>query len=263
MTMLSPRGAWDEGYHEKPQGQLPQRQQIIWGRLVIAEVPYPVIAANDVVISLYTNRLLFRVFSSAFTVTVFLRDIIGIVSFMERRSIEMEVARSYGGHRAYILILQQVDTAIMLYDVLLSLLPPHVKDSSVGRTLSQPVYTTDYPFSLMSPSMMAKSGFYELYPRRGAPTHATVPKDGDVSRLLSSLSKAQPLPVCLGWLPSSSAATPSTQTQQQEQQTELREAGQSDGGAPLSPYILLVCAEAPHMDDPTRRLRGVSGEIGE
>ncbi|RNF26504.1 uncharacterized protein Tco025E_01209 [Trypanosoma conorhini] len=239
MTTLSLAEAWGDG-GEKLQGQLPQRQRNIWGRLVIAEVPYPVIAADDVVICLYANRLLFRVSSSAFTVTVFLRDIIRIVSFMERGSIEMEVARANGGHRAYIVILREVDAALMLYDVLLSLLPPHVKDSSVGLPPSQPAYATDYPFALMSPSMMAASGFYELYPRTGAAMHATALKEEEVSTRLFPPSGTQPLQISSGRLSSSSlsapaaaAATSTAQARQRERQSELRETSQNDGGTPL------------------------------
>ncbi|KEG12474.1 hypothetical protein DQ04_01681040 [Trypanosoma grayi] len=150
-------------HHDDQQPQYHHRT--IWGRLAIAETPYPVIAADDVAISLYANRILFRVAPSTFTVTVFLRDVTRFVFFAEENSIEIQVAREDGGSRAYIVTCQEPGVALMLYDVMLPLLPNDAADSSLGQAVTLPTYTTDYPFLLLSLSMMEEAGFYELCPR--------------------------------------------------------------------------------------------------
>ncbi|KAH9597101.1 hypothetical protein LSM04_002579 [Trypanosoma melophagium] len=146
-----------------------QHHRAIWGRLAIAEVPYPVIAADNVVISLYANRLLFRLASSTFTVMVYFRDVVRIVFFAEVNSIGLQVNREDGVHRAYIVSFQEPNAGLMLYDVLLPLLPPNVQHSSLAQAVTPCTYTTDYPSSLLSSGMMTEAGFYELFPRSGSP----------------------------------------------------------------------------------------------
>ncbi|EKF39399.1 hypothetical protein MOQ_000370 [Trypanosoma cruzi marinkellei] len=220
MNSLSLLDAWN-GSEEKQEEHVPQQKRSIWGRLIIAEVPYPVIAADGVVISLYFNRLLFRVSSSAFTVTVFLRDIVRIVLFAEKNSIEMEVDREGGGQRAYIVVFRENDAALMLYDVVLPLLPVGVKDSSVGHPLSQPTYTADYSFSLMSPNMMAESGFYELYPRRDVTSNESYikKKEEEATTRLHLLSELQSVPFPSGEPPFLTTTLTPQRKQAQEQNT--------------------------------------------
>ncbi|ORC84580.1 uncharacterized protein TM35_000431480 [Trypanosoma theileri] len=158
-----------QGEEELQQHQQEQQHRAIWGRLAIAEVPYPIIAADDVVISLYTNRLLFRVASSTFTVIVFLRDVVRIVFFAEVNGIELQVKREDGGYRSYITTFREPNAALMLYDVMLPLLPSHVEDSSLAQAVTPCIYTTDYPFSLLSSCTMKEAGFYELCPRNISP----------------------------------------------------------------------------------------------
>ncbi|KAF8297201.1 hypothetical protein TcYC6_0081370 [Trypanosoma cruzi] len=247
MNSVSLLDAWN-GSEEKQEEHLPQHQRSIWGRLIIAEVPYPVIAADGVVISLYFNRLLFRVSSSAFTVTVFLRDIVRIVLFAEKNSIEMEVDREGGGKRAYIVVFRENDAALMLYDAVLPLLPVGVKDSSVGHPLSQSTYNTDYSFSLMSPNMMAESGFYELYPRRGLTSNETCmkKKEREDSTPLGLLSALHSLPFPPGESPFLTT-TPAPQRQQAQQQN-TGETSQASGKSSFLPAILSVEVEETLLD---------------